>query len=183
MNNRDASIHFSSKRDDWSTPQTLFDVLDAEFDFTLDVAASIENAKCVRHFTIDDDGLDQDWGTESCWMNPPYGAGVIDRWIDKAIAATARGATVVALVPNRPSSRWYTACLQFADEARFIEGRLSFGDGTAPAPFPSCVFVFRPSPLLTWAAQDRTAFVLRRNRKGGPRWMTIQLRPRIGGSI
>jgi hypothetical protein len=31
-----------------------------------------------------------------------------------------------------------------ADEARLVRGRLSFGDGSAPAPFPSAVIVYRP---------------------------------------
>lgn len=34
---------FSSDKNFWETPQKLFDELDAEFHFTLDVAASDEN--------------------------------------------------------------------------------------------------------------------------------------------
>ena len=29
--------------------------------FTIDVAAAAHNAKCVRYYTIDDDGLEQPW--------------------------------------------------------------------------------------------------------------------------
>ena len=39
---------FSSERDDWETPQALFDELDAEFHFTLDVCANESNSKCTR---------------------------------------------------------------------------------------------------------------------------------------
>ena len=47
MNGR---VMFSSDKNFWETPQRLFDELDAEFHFTLDVAASDENHKCARYF-------------------------------------------------------------------------------------------------------------------------------------
>lgn len=53
---------FSSKKDDWETPQDLFDELDKEFHFTLDAASSDLNAKCEKHYTLKDDGLSQPWG-------------------------------------------------------------------------------------------------------------------------
>ena len=53
---------FSSRKDDWETPQELFDQLDSMFHFTLDAASSDENAKCEKHFTAEDDGLKQNWG-------------------------------------------------------------------------------------------------------------------------
>ena len=66
---------YSSKTDMWETPQELFDELDKEFHFDLDVCATPENAKCKRYYTPKQDGLSQPWdGT--CWCNPPYGRGV-----------------------------------------------------------------------------------------------------------
>ena len=53
---------FSSKTNEWSTPQQLFDELDREFHFTLDPCCTHENAKCKKHFTIEEDGLKQSWG-------------------------------------------------------------------------------------------------------------------------
>ena len=62
---------YSSKTDMWETPQDLFDDLDREFHFDLDVCATQENAKCKRYYTPEQDGLIQPWkGT--CWCNPPY---------------------------------------------------------------------------------------------------------------
>lgn len=37
------NVHFSSKTDDWATPQDLFDKLNNHFNFTLDVCASDDN--------------------------------------------------------------------------------------------------------------------------------------------
>lgn len=55
-------VMFSSATDDWATPQSFFDQLDAEFHFTLDPCASTENAKCRKFYTAQDNGLTQDWG-------------------------------------------------------------------------------------------------------------------------
>jgi len=58
--NKDAL--FSSKSDEWSTPQILFDELNAEFNFDLDPCSTNENHKCEKYFTLDDNGLAQNWG-------------------------------------------------------------------------------------------------------------------------
>lgn len=59
---KNPEIMFSSKTDEWSTPQSFFDKLNAEFDFNLDAAATDENHKCSRYFTAKEDGLTQNWG-------------------------------------------------------------------------------------------------------------------------
>ncbi len=61
---------FSTGKDDWETPQDLFDELDKEFHFTLDPCSSHENCKCERHFTIEEDGLRQDWGGGHSILQP-----------------------------------------------------------------------------------------------------------------
>ena len=47
---------------EWGTPQDLFDRLDAEFHFTLDVCASDGMQMCQRYFNPQTDGLAQVWG-------------------------------------------------------------------------------------------------------------------------
>lgn len=73
---------FSSSTDEWETPKDLFDRLNDEFRFTLDVCATAENAKCSRYFTKEQDGLLHDWTGETVWCNPPYGKGM-DAWCRK----------------------------------------------------------------------------------------------------
>ena len=53
---------FSSKTIEWATPISLFNELDAEFHFDLDPCATPQNAKCPSFYTIEDDGLTQNWG-------------------------------------------------------------------------------------------------------------------------
>lgn len=134
------SVHFSSKTDLWSTPQDLFDKLNAHFAFTTDVCATKDNAKCAHFFTQEADGLAQNWHGV-CWMNPPYGR-EIGKWVKKASESNA---VVVCLVPARTDTAWWhDYCAK--GEVTFLRGRLHFGGHKNPAPFPSAVVVFRGIP-------------------------------------
>lgn len=134
---------------EWATPQELFDVLDAEFRFTLDPCALPCSAKCERYFTPEDDGLAQDWDGV-VFMNPPYGR-AIGAWVKKSWEELQRGATVVCLFPARTDTAYWHDFVMKADEVRFIRGRLSFvafgGQQTKTdrdaAPFGSAIVVFR----------------------------------------
>ena len=56
---------FTSNSNEWATPQQFFDDLNKEFHFTLDLCSTHENAKCKKHYTIEEDGLSQSWGGSS----------------------------------------------------------------------------------------------------------------------
>jgi len=55
-------VMFSSKSNEWATPQNFFDELDSEFHFTLDPCADKSNHKCDRYYTEEQNGLEQSWG-------------------------------------------------------------------------------------------------------------------------
>lgn len=134
-------VLWSSKSDEWSTPQYLFDELDREFRFTLDPCADAENHKCDRYYTKEQDGLKQIWGGEVVFCNPPYSQ--IDKWVKKAWEeARAKDTICVLLIPARTDTRWFHGYIQNRAEVRFIKGRLKFGDATGNAPFPSMVCIF-----------------------------------------
>jgi phage N-6-adenine-methyltransferase len=50
----------------------LFEVLNEIFRFSVDAAASVENAVLPRYWDEVDDALRQDWAAESAWCNPPF---------------------------------------------------------------------------------------------------------------
>ena len=82
-------VMYSSKSDEWETPQELFNRLDTEYHFDRDVCATAENRKCAEYYSVEQDGLKQDWhGT--LWMNPPYGRKIPD-WIEKAYNTAKSG--------------------------------------------------------------------------------------------
>ena len=130
----------SSKTNEWSTPNDLFSDLDLLFGFTLDPCCTHENAKCKKYFTKEDNGLIQDWSKDIVFMNPPYGR-EIGKWMKKAYESYLAGATVVCLIPSRTDTRyWHDYAMK--GKITFIKGRLYFGDGTGPAPFPSVIITF-----------------------------------------
>lgn len=137
MNN---DLMFSSKNQCWETPQNLFDRLNAEFHFTLDVCATPETAKCKEYFTLEINGLEQPWNGV-CWMNPPHGRNICE-WVKKAHVESTWGNTIVCLIPSRTDTKyWHYYCMK-ATEIRFIKGRLKFGKATNSAPFPSAIVIF-----------------------------------------
>ena len=136
-------VHYSSKTNEWSTPQAFFDELNKEFNFTLDPCATSENAKCTKYFTVEDDGLKQDWSNDVVFMNPPYGR-EIKYWVQKAYEESLKGATVVCLIPARTDTTyWHNYIFGKADDIRFIKGRLKFGGSKNPAPFPSAIIIYK----------------------------------------
>ena len=133
---------FTSTTDLWETPQAFFDQLNTEFCFTLDACALPWNAKCESYYTPEQDGLSQPW-TGVVWCNPPYGR-QIGKWVEKAAASAADGATVVMLLPARTDTQWFHRYIYHQADIRFVAGRLKFGGAKWNAPFPSMVVIFRP---------------------------------------
>ena len=145
---------FSTGQGEWGTPQYLFDHLHSIYRFTIDLAATAENAKLQRFYTKEQDSLAQDWTGERGFLNPPYGR-LIGKFVAKAHAETLKCSTltVVLLIPARTDTKWWHAHCALG-EVRFIKGRLKFenpalpswrADGNfklSPAPFPSAIVVF-----------------------------------------
>lgn len=136
-------VHYMSQSNEWATPQTFYDRLDKVFNFTLDPATDGHNAKCEKFYTEQDNGLEQDWGGETVFMNPPYGRAIKD-WIAKArYEAEKPNTIVVGLIPSRTDTRyWHEHIFGVASEIIFVKGRLKFDDGKSGAPFPSAVIVW-----------------------------------------
>jgi len=135
-----------SKTDDWATPQDLFDQLDAIHHFTLDVAASSTNHKTANWCGLDHenpklrDGLAISWENNRVWCNPPYGREIKD-WVKKA-HDESKHAEIVMLLPARTDTKWFHD-YAIRHKVTFIKGRLKFGNGNVPAPFPSILVVFK----------------------------------------
>jgi len=145
---------FSSKSDEWETPQDLFDKLNKEFNFTLDPCATKDNHKCFKYYTIEDDGLSKDWSGETVFVNPPYGRS-IGKWVKKCYEEYLKGTTVVMLIPSRTDTKWFHQYIYNKTEFRLLKGRLKFinrlfpswnEEGNyklSPAPFPSMIVVYK----------------------------------------
>lgn len=87
--------------DEMYTPAWIFEALKLEFD--IDVSAPAGGAPyvpCKKYFTIDDDGLAQDW-QGLVWCNPPYSKP--SPWVDKWLA----NGNGLALLPLSGNSQWW----------------------------------------------------------------------------
>lgn len=127
-------------RDEWGTPVELFELLDREFRFTLEVCASEENHKMGRYLsgpclgegvqldgTVCGCGLCTSWAGERCFMNPPYSC--VEAWMEKAeaeVSAPGRQTLVVALVPNATEVDWFRTAWGASAYVRLLHGRVPF---------------------------------------------------------
>jgi phage N-6-adenine-methyltransferase len=90
--------------DQWSTPQWLFDELNAKYRFTLDAAASHENHKCPLYFTKEEDGLKQSWRGHRVFINVPFSQ--TEWWLEKAYSERD-GAFACAIFKADTSTKWF----------------------------------------------------------------------------
>lgn len=128
--------------DEWHTPQDIYNLLDAEFHFTLDPCSTDENCKCEKHYTKADDGLSKNWGGETVFCNPPYSQ--IAKWVEKCFyEAQTDNTVVVLLIPSRTDTRYFHNFIYHRSEIRFIKGRLRFSGSKENAPFSSMIVIFR----------------------------------------
>lgn len=141
------NVHFSSKKLDYLTPQSLLEYLYEVFTFDLDPCSDQPhhlrpNVRAAVHYTQVEDGLAMPWHGV-CFMNPPYGR-QIGHWVARAVAQIENGnvTTVVCLVPARVDTRWWQDNIEYASFIVFIKGRLKFSGHTNSAPFPSALVVF-----------------------------------------
>ncbi|EGO2800512.1 DNA N-6-adenine-methyltransferase [Enterococcus faecalis] len=139
------NLHFSSEKDDWETPQKLFDELNEKYQFDIDVAASARNAKLPKYFTKEDNALIQEWdGNVFC--NPPYGR-ELRKWLEKGYQEYLRvpERTIVFLIPARTDTSYWHDFIFGKAYIQFLRGRVKFeidGEGGNSAPFPSAVVIF-----------------------------------------
>lgn len=148
---------FTSNSTEWATPWSFIHQF-IGFNFTLDVCATIDNAKAPAFYTKEVDGLKQDWHFfdrgGACWMNPPYGRD-IGKWVEKAHDESLKGATVVCLLPSRTDTKYFHRFIWDEEKdksrpgvtVRFLRGRIKFVGAKNSAPFPSMIVIFRLSEL------------------------------------
>lgn len=134
-------VLYSSRSDNWSTPDDLFFQLDNIFHFNLDPCSDDFNYKCDLHYTKKDDGLSKSWKDHIVFCNPPYGRDIY-KWVEKAYFESFDDNTlVVMLLPARTDTRWFHEfCLKYS-RIYFIKGRIKFSN-KGRAPFPSMICIF-----------------------------------------
>ncbi|GKT04406.1 DNA N-6-adenine-methyltransferase [Furfurilactobacillus entadae] len=140
----------TSNKDDWETPQKMFDELNQKYNFTTDLAARSDNAKCAEFITPEQDSLSTDWTKipGNLFLNPPYGRD-LRKWVQKAYQSSLdRDGKIVLLIPSRTDTSYWHDFIFNKAKITFLRGRLKFeigGEAGQPAPFPSAIVVYGDS--------------------------------------
>ena len=111
---------FRGATNDWLTPPHILKSLGK---FDLDPCASLHQSKktAKRQFTINDDGLSQDWFGR-VWLNPPYGDQT-EKWLAK-MAKHQNG--IVLIYARTDTTMFFDHVWNAANGIFFLRGRLSF---------------------------------------------------------
>lgn len=141
-------LHFSSEKDDWETPQYLFDELNERFHFDLDAAADRKNAKTTMYYSKHVSALENEWNG-NVFCNPPYSrGGGMYQWVKKAYEEHLRdpNRVIVLLIPARTETKYFHEFIFGKAKVEFLKGRLKFEVGGVPhphnAPFPSVLVIY-----------------------------------------
>lgn len=140
--------------DEFGTPDELFALLHLEFQFTIDAAASSENAKLDDYWTKEDNALLQPWTGHRVFCNPPYSRGHVKDFFMKAHHETrVDGGCILAvlLIPTYTEREWFHKYRR-EFEARFIEGRVKFIGGASSARGNHMLVIFRSKNLAWWSS-------------------------------
>jgi len=131
----------NSGNDEWYTPQEYIDAARSVMgDIDLDPASSDVANKVVgakTYYTAEDDGLSKDWHGR-VWMNPPYAADLIPRFVDKLSMHYQHGGVdeAIVLVNNATETVWFNELVSVASAVIFPKSRVRFymPDGKTGAP-------------------------------------------------
>lgn len=148
----EASKALDKTSDEFGTPDWLWKPLHEEFQFTIDAAASKENALLPRYWTKEDDALSKSWGGERVFCNPPYSRGHVKDFFLKAANQTRNGNCFVAvlLIPTYTERDWYHK-YRHMFEVRFIGKRVKFKGGASGARGNHMIVVFRNHQWAWWS--------------------------------
>lgn len=146
-------------RNDWQTPPELFGLLNDEFHFNVDGAASDANHLCPTYYTEKLDAFYAEPYGATIFVNPPYSN--LKKWIKLFDEWAYQGGcnTVVALVPAAPDTAWWKSAYESAAEVRLLSGRVKFVNPATGLPdgsntTGSTVFVFKetskPKLVYLW---------------------------------
>ncbi len=142
-------------RQDYRTPPEFLRAVKSKLgiaQFSIDLAASPDNAVCEKYFTEADNSLVQEWNhTGVAWCNPPFNN--IRPWVAKACTSHGR---VAMLVPASVGANWWKEYVHQKCLVYFLNGRITFVGEKDPYP-KDCALLLYSSfsdigyEVWTWA--------------------------------
>lgn len=130
-------------RDNWQTPDWLFDCLNVKNNFNFDCCAEKKNSKC-KYWS--EDFLDEKQNLDecTCWMNPPFSKAL--HMFDKFFKIAKRGVCIYRC-DNMETKIWQDIILKHATWIFIPKGRISYeGKVGKGSRFPSALIGFNVKP-------------------------------------
>ena len=130
-------VSHNSGNNEWYTPAEYIEAARRTMgSIDLDPAScEVANrvVKAENIYTIDDDGLTQQW-YGNIWLNPPYAGELIKQFAEKLVSSDFEQAIV--LVNNATETAWFNTLIEAATAVVFPRGRVRFymPDGATGAP-------------------------------------------------
>lgn len=160
----------NSGKVEWYTPDSILEsVREVLPRIDLDPAScqlANERVQAKRYYSIDDDGLLQDWGEHAgtVFLNPPYARRVIDKWIEKLVSESRRRniGQWICLTNNATDTKWGQHLLSEASAVCFLRGRVRFwtpdADRKKDAPLQGQMLCYGGPPDALNCSQFRRSF-------------------------
>jgi phage N-6-adenine-methyltransferase len=113
-------------QNEWYTPSVYIEAArEVLGQIDLDPASCDTAQKTVKaktYYTAEDDGLTKKWNGK-IWLNPPFGKGLIDKFINKAVAEAKEA---IILTHNATDTKWFQSLAGVASAMCFTAGRINF---------------------------------------------------------
>lgn len=121
------------RKQEMTTPPSLFAGWDARWNFTLDGAASPKTALLPR---FSSEAEPRSWRGERVFCNPPW-SGILP-FVELAASADL----AVLLVPARTNARWFHRALALGARPEFFLGKPRFGNAKWNSPVDCLLLIF-----------------------------------------
>ena len=120
----------------YGTPEDFLMAVKAKWaidEFSVDAAASRDNAVCKAFIDEAQDALKCSWTrTGVVWCNPPFAN--LEKWVRKAYIESQQGSHILMLVPASPGANWWRDWVHHKATVTFVNGRLTFVGQEDPYP-------------------------------------------------
>jgi len=125
-------------------------------EFTIDLAASVDNAQAKQYITEEQNSLSVDWTVATHagwgWLNPPYDN--IAPWAEKCAKHGREHANIALLVPASVGSNWYRDFVHRQASVLFLNKRVQFVGHKYPYPKDLLLAIYGPYVLNSHQVWD-----------------------------
>lgn len=129
-------------------------------DFSVDLAASHDNAVVRRFFSERVNALIQPWNLGGWnWLNPPFAN--LAPWVRKAWEESHLGACTAMLVPAGVGANWWRDWVHGRARVLLLNGRLTFVGHKQPYPKDCALLLYAPGMLpgyetWSWMSEEKS---------------------------